>query len=380
MNKRKKKSFAKSFTALSLILILFVKLVLSVIFFFHLRSVITDLTAFNTKEMAAHSRNMIVANIREHENALKHTAVGVTHFLRQNAASAPWLISGYLGDVMRGMPNVLDIYFTGNSVWNNPGGFAAFGSGRLPYDDWDNTRRPWFASAKYAQGSVAFSLPYVDVYTGNIVITLSMTVYDAHNDIGVIAMDVTVNVLHDIINAMRNFPLQEVYIINSNGKFITHENIYAIMNHDFFDEKNMEKHRVSVLEHYNFFSTDQNYFIYSSKIPYSDWVLVTIIPTAVIFSQINIFITSLIFFSVLMFLFAAFVTIVFTYKKFTIPMKNMIKMANALAANDYNVDVNKFNNDEIGDLQHSLLKIREKLKTNIDSLQNHLDKKENNDK
>jgi len=373
MKNRGKTSFASSFTMISLLLILSVKLILSLIFFNYLRSVVMDLTELNTKENIAHSRELIISGIEEHELALKQTAISLVYFSKQDLFSAE-TISGFLNDINKNLPNSLDFYFTNNNVWNQPGGFAAFGGGWIPDNSWDNTTRPWFTDAKNAKGKIAFSEPYVDSDTGNIIVTLSMSVFDGTNDIGVIAEDVTVNILSEIINMERLFEGQETFIVNADGLFITHDDISAVMSKNFFTEKNLEQYRASVLNQPETFIIDKNNFIYSSVIPHTSWILLTKIPTSEIFAKTNAFIMYLVVFTVVMFVCVTIITVLFTHRKITIPLADVKKVTDSLAMKNYNVNITSFRNDEIGDIQHALLKIRDSLKSGIDSLQDHIAK------
>jgi HAMP domain-containing protein len=375
MAKNKKKSLAKSFSTVSLIIILVVKFILCLVFYNTLRSVVIDLTEVNAEGNVAHSQDLIVSILKEYEQSLIHASVGLTHFFKQQSPSVD-AVSGYLFDVKQKMPASLDIYFTNNNVWNSPGGFAAFGSRWIPDDNWDNTARSWFMDAKRAGGRIAYSEPYVDSETGNIVVTLSKTVFNDTNDIGVIAYDVTVNNLRDIINSLRSYPGQEFYIINSEGLFITYEDINCVMEKNFFDDKNTRQYREPVLTSNNFNKFDKENFIYSTIIPQTDWRIISVIPAYIIFARLNVFITWLFIFTVVMFLCISVITIVFTHKNITVPLADMLNVTNALAKNDYNVNITKFRNDEIGDIQQVLVKIRDNLKSNIDSLQEHIKKKD----
>jgi len=374
---KRKTSFVRSFTTVSLIMILVVKLIMTLVFFNYLRIVVTNLTEYNTRENVAHSRELIVSNLMEHECTLDNAAIGIAHFFRQKMAAGD-IIRSYLNDMTEKMPNNLDIYFTNNIAWNQQGGFAVFASGWIPEDDWDNTARSWFAEAKKKEGGIAYSEPYVDADSGDIIVTLSKTVLNGTADIGVIASDVTVNNLSEIINMMKNYPEQGIYIINSEGLFITHEDINAVMKNNFFADKNLEQYREAVLNSSDAFKIDKKVFIYSSAIPHTDWILVSMIPSSVVFSQTDKFTAYLIIFCAAMFACVAFISIMYAYKKLIIPLNDVIKVTDALAANNLNVNIAAFRNDEIGDIQVSLIKIRDSLKSNIDSLNEHLSNESKN--
>jgi len=243
------------------------------------------------------------------------------------------------------------MYFTNNAVWNKPGGFASFAGGWIPEDDWDNTTRPWFTEAKKAQGKIAFSEPYVDSDTGDVIVTLSKTVFDSERkDIGVVADDVAVNVMGGLINAMRDFHGQEMYIINSKGLFITHEDISAVMEKDLFNELNLDKYRSSVLSKPEFLNIDENVFIYSSAIPDTSWILVSTIPSSVIYKEINTLILRLIILSVVMLAAVVLVLIFFVARKISSPIKAIHSALEKVKDGDLTAKVAVTSEDEIGEL------------------------------
>jgi len=363
MKNPKKTSFAKIFTTVTLLMIISITVSLSVIFFYNLRHIVTNLTELNTKTNVARSQDMVLSFIKEHEEALKQFSVGITHLFSQGAVSAE-SVAGFLRDDKEIVPNSLDLYFTNNLMWNKTGGFAAFAGGWIPDDDWDNTQRSWFTDAKKAQGKIAFSEPYVDSETGDVIITLSMTVFDREGkDIGVAADDVAVNVMREIINAMRSFPGQEMYIINAGGLFITHEDINAVMEKDFFKELNLDKYRASVLGAggeprplgseagpADFFNIDKNIFIYSSAIPHTGWILVSTIPSSVIYNDINTLILRLIIICIAMLAAVVFVLVFFVAKKISSPIKAIHSALEKVKDGNLTVKVAVKSKDEIGEL------------------------------
>ncbi|MCL2175560.1 MAG: hypothetical protein FWB73_05900 [Treponema sp.] len=375
MKRRWNTSFAKSFTTITLLMILFIKLILSLIFFIYLRSIVINLTETNTKNNVAYSKELIVSGIKEHEQALSHAAAGIAYLFRQSNVSAEEMML-FFNDLTKELPDILDIYFTNNRMWNQTGGFAVFGSGWIPDNDWDNTNRRWFTDAKKAEGDTAYSQPYVDADTGDIVVTFSKAVFNGSSDIGVIAADVTVNSLWGIINSVKSDSNQEIYIINADGLFIAHEDIGVVLKKDFFTEKNIEMYRQSVLNETEFIKIDKNQLIYSSAIPQTEWTLVSVIPSAAIFSSTNLFTMRLVIFTIVMFICVTTVTLFTAYRTITMPLTNIMFVSDALANNDFNVKITKFRNDEIGALQDSLIKIRDSLKSNIESLQKQIIEKE----
>jgi len=368
MNKSKKTSFARLFTTVTLLIIISITASLSIIFFYNLRHIVTNLTELNTKTSVARSQDMVLSFIKEHEEALKQFSSGITHLFKQTTVSTE-SVAGFLRDIKEIVPNSLDLYFTNNIMWNKPGGFGAFAGGWIPDDDWDNTQRSWFTDAKKARGKIAFSEPYVDSETGDVIITLSMTVFDGEGtDIGVAADDVAVNVMKEIINAMRGFPGQEMYIINADGLFITHEDINAVMEKDFFKELNLDKYRASVLSSADFFKIDKNIFIYSSAIPHTGWILVSTIPSSVIFDDINTLVMRLIILCIAMLAVVVFILIFFVAKKISTPIKAIHSALERVKDGDLTVKVSVKSEDEIGELSDFFNMTLEKIRNLVGTI------------
>ena len=368
MKKNRKSSFVRLLTTVTILMIVFTTVSLSLIFFYNLRKTITDSTELNMRTSMAHSRDMVISAITEHEDALEYTAAGIAYILRED-------IVGFLRDIAGKLTNCLDLYYTNNRVWNQAGGFAAFAGGWIPDDDWDNTQRDWFLDAKNARGAIAFSEPYVDAETGEIIVTLSMTVLGAGGeDIGVIADDLTINDLQGMINETRRFPQQEIFIINTDGLFITHEDTGAVMEKDFFTESGLEQYRQNVLHSDDFFIIDRTTVIYSATIPHTGWHLVTVIPASVIFADYNNFILRLIIISFAILAGAAVVSTLFTRRMLSVPLVGLMRISDALAALDFSVNISRFRTDEIGDIQRALMKIRDSLKEAMEKLRKNLQK------
>jgi methyl-accepting chemotaxis protein len=252
MKMNRKSSFVRLLTTVTLLMIILTTVSLSLIFFYNLRKTITDSTELNMRTSMAHSRDMVISAIKEHEDLTEYAAAGIVYLLKENASVE--VVAGFLQNIAGKLANCLDLYYTNNYVWNQAGGFAAFAGGWIPDDDWDNTQRDWFIDAKKSSPTasaraIAFSEPYVDAETGEIIVTLSMTVFDGKGeDIGVIADDVTINDLQGMINETRAFPEQKIFIINADGLYITHEDISAVMEKDFFTEAGLEQYRRNILQ------------------------------------------------------------------------------------------------------------------------------------
>jgi len=281
----------------------------------------------------------------------------------------------YFAVVIERLPEVIMLYFCNNYIWVSPNGFWASSNAWIPPYGWDNTGRPWFINAKNAGGNIAFSEPFLDANTGNIIISVSVTVFDRDkNDIGVLAADVFVTDLGNMIIENLLMPEQKLFLLNSNGLFITHADDNAIMQKNFFEEFNLEQYKDAVLSSTVFSVMDRDVLLYSAEIPVAGWFLVSVIPRSVIFAETYTIILRLVIIGLIILAVVVFISGLFTHRMLTVPLKGLLQVTDALSAMNFSINIEKFRADEIGDIQYALIQIRDSLKKGIDSLQTHLSK------
>ena len=374
MANQKKTSLAVMFTFVCLAIIIFIVVLLSSLFFVNLSALANKQAVADVREHIVHLCDMADSNLKDHEGIIKHAAMTISNFCKPGETT-PESVSAYLETILNSSPESLDIYYTNNIMWNKEGGFAAFAGGWIPDDDWDNTRRDWFIDAKNARGNIAYSEPYVDADTGEIVVTISKTVFNGSGqDLGVVADDLTVNNLGNMIHNMETIQGQQIYLITSEGMFITHDDINAIMEKNLFTELNLERYRELVLSSSEFYTLDKEVFLYSAHIPIANWILVSTVPQSVIVAETNRLILRMVIISVVCLVVAAFISIMFTHTMLTIPLRSLKQTAGALAAMDFTFDIKKFRTDEIGEMQYALITIRDSLRKSISDLEEHVKK------
>lgn len=90
-------------------------------------------------------------------------------------------------------------------------------------DDYDCCERGWYIQAKEA-GEIIITDPYVDAFTGNIVVTVAAPMHnDAGEIVGVCGADITTKELVSVVDALRE---ENVYgfLTDSAGNFVAHPN------------------------------------------------------------------------------------------------------------------------------------------------------------
>jgi len=275
-------------TSFCLILILLCVVSLISVFVGNFHLISSDYVEMSIGEHNARLRDSVHAYLREHESVLLSARAGAAHFMSQESVDLEQF-RRYLEKSSRVLKDISTLYCTTNAVWNEPGGYAVFSQ---PWDvpqDWNNTERPWFIAAKKEQGNdAAYSKPYIDALTGDIILDISTNVYDEDGkDIGVISESITIAALDAMLRRAASLDGQQVFIIDSDGVFVVHPDKRMAMQGNFFHETGLEEYRDDFLTADNFSVSDKGMTAYSSSIPAAGWFAVSIVPTRKIISSVN---------------------------------------------------------------------------------------------
>jgi len=377
--KTRKTSLTAKVTIICLSITFLTALMLSVVFITNARNIIQEQAATSTRDSVHALKDRLLARFAEWDALMKFTAANAASIIAQEPFD-PQAIHTMLKRNAAIQPVALALFTTSNIPWWYEEGWAISHNQSLqwtPQPDWYNWERPWFLAAKANPGHVGYAQPFFSaLWPGVLIIALGTNIYDAAgNDIGVIAADIEIGFLQSMVEEIVTMPGHGVHLINRQGRFITHSDPDAIMTRDFFDEFGLGRYRNDVLGRSTFSSLDSDVFIFSELIPGIDWILVSTIPRAAIFAEVNEFMLRMILVAFGLLLVAAVVSILFTHKGLTIPIRSIKSAADSLAAMDFSVELNKTETDEIGDMQNALITIRDNLKKGIDDIQNtHLSK------
>ena len=116
-------------------------------------------------------------------------------------------------------------------------GFFINNLGWEPDDTWEPSTRTWFKEAVANNGRFTYTEPYVDDRTGKVCTTFSQSVKDKNDKIlGVAAMDVMLDVLSDLVSRASISPHSNVYILLSDGRFLTNPDSSKLINENYFTE------------------------------------------------------------------------------------------------------------------------------------------------
>ncbi|WP_028239573.1 methyl-accepting chemotaxis protein [Stutzerimonas azotifigens] len=107
------------------------------------------------------------------------------------------------------------------------GEFIVHPSLELPAD-YDPRQRPWYRDAQ-AAGQTTLTEPYVDVGTGDLVVTAATPAREGSRLLGVVGGDLSLKTLVSIINALDFDGMGYAFLVSGDGKVLVHPDRQAVM-------------------------------------------------------------------------------------------------------------------------------------------------------
>ena len=99
-----------------------------------------------------------------------------------------------------------------------------FSDGHSPPEGFDPTVRVWYTAAKANRGNATISKPYVDILTGEIIITVCKTITLVNGVEGVIGIDFALTDVIAYVDAIRPYTSGTSFLLSETGDIITHAN------------------------------------------------------------------------------------------------------------------------------------------------------------
>jgi methyl-accepting chemotaxis protein len=231
------------------------------------------------------------------------------------------------------VPDAFDMYYGTTASRYAPGGYFLFASGWVPDPDWDPPDRPWFIDAIALPDTTVITEPYVDSQTGRLCITAARTVRDdAGTIVGVIAVDVFVDVLNDIVSQRKITEDGTTVLIDNSGLYIVHSNPEYIMEKNIFDDPSGLR-REEILSNKIIVSFNKDAYICSAPVPGTGWFLVSAGSLDTMKADSRAILLFVIVVVVLLAMGSCFVAIVFSHA-LTVPFKKLVASFNVIASGD----------------------------------------------
>ncbi|RBH55005.1 MULTISPECIES: methyl-accepting chemotaxis protein [Pseudomonas] len=117
--------------------------------------------------------------------------------------------------------------FMGAYLGNKDGSFMIRPDSKMP-DGYDPRARPWYKSAENSSGS-ALTEPYIDLASGQLVISIVNTVRKAGQSIGVVGGDLSLQAIADSLNALSFDGNGYAFLVSADGKILVHPDKALVM-------------------------------------------------------------------------------------------------------------------------------------------------------
>ncbi|KAF0865126.1 HAMP domain-containing protein [Pseudomonas sp. LD120] len=163
-----------------------------------------DVTAKNIQTWLT-GRALLIENLSQ-SVALNPEPANVSNLLEQKAVSSTFM-GAYLG--------------------SQDGSFIIRPDSKMP-DGYDPRARPWYKSAESSNGS-ALTEPYIDLASGELVISIVDSVLKAGRRIGVVGGDLSLQVIADSINALDFDGMGYAFLVSADGKILVHPDKNLVM-------------------------------------------------------------------------------------------------------------------------------------------------------
>jgi methyl-accepting chemotaxis protein len=315
-------------------------------------------TETSVTEQVVHIQDQVIGQFSKWGDLMRYAAIACAPFMAEEAPDTQGLQSLFQ-HFIEAQSDFWLFYGSNNIRWNQPGGYAVYHDGHAPLETWDNTQRSWFTEAKQNPGKVVYADPYISTSDPQPTTAVSTNVYnEAGTDLGVIAANVSLSFLDQMLKASTFVSGQEMFFLNQEGIFITHSDPEAVLTKDFITEFGLQAYRNDLLNAALFSVLDKDYFIVSTKIPQVNWLLVALIPQDVIFAETQQFLFRIALISGMLLLLTAGASLVVTYVLVK-PLRSLTAHSTVVAGGDFSGTVPEYGTVEASGLSAGFNAINE---------------------
>jgi len=231
-------------------------------------------------------------------------------------------------------------------------------------NDFDPRIRPWYKDAIQKPQEVIVSDPYVDVVTGDTLITLSKAVKNVKNEIvGVVGIDLSMSKVYEIIGNELGTG-ETIYVINQKGQIIFHPESDTI-GQDISQEeyfKNLTQKSGSM------YVQNGSTFLAYDKISDPNWTVITKVDTNNLFSEVRSTTNfTLILFTIIA-VAAVIVGMIFIIYYIIKPIDKLKTYLSEVGEGNLSTSVEINSKDEIGQMADSLNQAISAWKNSINSI------------
>ncbi len=220
-------------------------------------------------------------------------------------------------------------------------------------------------------------------------ITYSLPIYSQKGIVGVLAVDVSLTLLSDIILSAKPSPNSYALVLDEEGSIIVHPDKSKLLSHHLFttDEQNADKVDLAITKAMMEGKWDYNRYQHGHEDCYVfykpfkrenipgrtdqelSWSIAIVYPTNDIFDEYNHLRTIVVSIAIISLILLMFFCLIFTHRQL-LPLRMLAKSAQRIADGHYNDTIpDAHQQDEVGQLQRNFQQMQKALSANIGKLE-----------
>ncbi|APM41018.1 methyl-accepting chemotaxis protein [Clostridium kluyveri] len=287
----------------------------------------------------------------------------------------------YFKEKLKSNSNISDLYM------GLPSGGILDGAGWVPPDSYNCTKRSWYKNT-IEQNKISY-IPYFDMYTKKIVVSITMPVEKDGQLIGVMAEDLKMDVITEVIGKATPVENSYGYLLNEENNVLVHpykelkpsgetlKNLNTFSGGKYIEIANKNNKLLSLKD----YDGINKYFL-SSKVKISNWTVGFAVPKSEFTKKLNsLVILNLIIFIVC--IIAAIIVSRYISNIISKPIKNIRYVISEIEKLNFKYDKNKLNDtiknkDELGviaadikSLSGTLIAIIKNIKNSSNNISTH---------
>lgn len=263
--------------------------------------------------------------------------------------------------------DISDMYYANTTPFSEGGQFID-GAGWNPPSDYNQCQRGWWLNTVKAD-KLTYCEPYLDMITGQIVVSLAVPVKDKGELKGLVGIDLLTSRVSEIVGSKKISENAQSYLITGKGIYITNSDNEKVLKANLFDEMDDQDVKSAIAGGsfaFGYFDHNQRYYV-SVKFEDADWILVSTGPMSDIYAPLKRFTRLMVIILVPLFVLVALGLGFFVIHSVTRPVVQLKTIADQMRLGDFSTTIDmKTRSDEIGDLATAFKAMNHAQKEKID--------------
>ncbi len=237
------------------------------------------------------------------------------------------------------------------------------------------TKRPWYSIALKGEGSIVRTNPYIDSVTEQMLISSVRTVYNKKGNIlGVLGLDVSQNVIGDMLSEMRTGKTGFSMIIHNAGVIMADGN-NPDNNFKKLEEieiKGLDKLLSDDLKVFDIYIDGIKYLVNPYKVEGTDWILASFMSEKELKIGAKNIVNTLVINSIVVLL-LVIIVVYFASKQITDPIKKSSEYLQTIANGDFTQEIDSkylAKKDEVGTITNGINNMKNSLRYLVNSIKN----------